>query len=91
MRASEKIRQRGMLENDDDESEELFDTADEIKQLETDYHLSMEVLRSIVDLTFPDLEVREPYMATLKRKADDAIKRWQKRTKGWAEDESHKE
>ncbi len=45
-----------------------------------DYYLSMEVLSEIVDLTFPDLEVPEPYMARLKRKADDAIKRWRDRT-----------
>ena len=44
-----------------------------------DYYLSMEVLSQIVDLTFPDLEVPEPYMAGLKRKADDAIKRWRDR------------
>ena len=63
--------------------QQLDEWADDIEQLEIDYDLSMEVLRSIVDLTFPDLEVREPYMATLKRKADDAVKRWQKRLKMW--------
>lgn len=45
-----------------------------------DYYLSMEVLREIVDLTFPDLEVPDPYMARLQRKAKDAIKRWKDRT-----------
>ncbi len=81
MRTSEKIR--------DHERWDHPQLADEVEQLETDYDLSMEVLRQIVDLTFPDLEVSEPYMATLKRKADDAVKRLKERVKMWRlQDES---
>ena len=84
MRTSKRVR--GIMFGPDD------DTADEVARLETDYHLSMEVLRSIVDLTFPDLEVREPYMAALKRQADDAVKIWRKRLDEWGvEYESNKE
>ena len=54
-------------------------TPQEICDTLRDYYLSMEVLREIIDMTFPDMEVPDPYMARLKRKADDAIKRWKDR------------
>ena len=72
MRSSERLRAS-------DAKWDLNGIVNDVVDLERDYHLSMEVLSQIVDLTFPDLEVPEPHMARLKRKADDAIKRWKDR------------
>ena len=44
-----------------------------------DYYLSMDVLSQMVDTMFePELHMN-PYMATMHRKAKDAVKRWRDR------------